>query len=203
MEEEFDPYADLYTPATPVVDKDLQDNFVEPKEPAELIFCVILSAVYAGLARYCWEGLWLSGNWKLFLNVEGFFITISLLALLLGLRPYLAPSSLQLSGHGIKYKAPYWPQRRSVNWSQVVKLFISPGLILVLYRPQGKLRGLIPMFIQADYLADKKKVPDSIKRFSPVAPVILPHANLLTRMIFFGAYGALILWILWIIHSSA
>ncbi|MFN8655361.1 MAG: hypothetical protein U0105_03400 [Candidatus Obscuribacterales bacterium] len=202
MEEEFDPYADLYPPtASAAVDKDVQDNFVEPREPAELIFCIILSAVYAGLARYCWEGLWLSGNWKLFLNIEGFFITIALLALLLGLRPYLSPSSLQLSGYGIKYRAPYWPQRRSVNWTQVVRLYISPGLILVLYRPQGKDRGLIPMIIQSDYLADKKKVPDSIKRFSPVPPVILPHANLLTRTIFFTSYGALIIWILWILRG--
>lgn len=206
MEEEFDPYADLYPPdpaPTKVQpDMDLQDNFVEPREPAELVFCVILSAVYAGLARYCWEGLWLSGNWKLFFNVEGFFITIALLALLLGLRPYLSPSSLQLSNYGIKYKAPYWPQRRSVNWSQVVRLYISPGLVLVLYRPLGKTRGLIPMFIQSSYLADKKQVPDSIVRFSPVTPVMLPHANLITRVLFFSAYGALIIWILWIIHGG-
>lgn len=202
VEEEYDPYADLYTPPTAAVDKDLQDNFVEPREPAELIFCIILSAVYAGLARYCWEGLWLAGNLKEFFYVEGFFITISLLSLLLGLRPYLSPSSLQLSGHGIKYRAPYWPQRRSVNWTQVQRLYISPGLILILYRPTGKSRGLIPMFIQVDYLADKKKVPDSFKRFSPIAPVILPHANLLTRILFFTAYAALILWVIWIIHGA-
>ncbi|MBX9690359.1 MAG: hypothetical protein K2X27_26835 [Candidatus Obscuribacterales bacterium] len=72
---------------------DLQDNYVETKEPSELIFCVILSSIYAGLARYCWTPLESSGRWDIFINIEGFFITIALLALLLGLRPYLSPSS--------------------------------------------------------------------------------------------------------------
>jgi len=35
--------------------------------------CVILASAYLGLAKYCWEPLRTADNWKLWINVEGFF----------------------------------------------------------------------------------------------------------------------------------
>ena len=42
-----------------------QDNYVESRDPTELVMCIILASAYAGLARYCWEPLHLTGNWRL------------------------------------------------------------------------------------------------------------------------------------------
>src|SRR5436853_6111219 len=106
--------------------EDSQDNYVENRDPTELAMCVILAAAYLGLAKFLWSKLVEAGNWKMLFNVEGFFVTIALVAIFVGLRPYLSPSSLQLSRHGIKYRGTYWPQRKTVNWDQVVQLYISP-----------------------------------------------------------------------------
>src|SRR5579883_1784412 len=174
---------------------DLQDNYVENKEPAELMFCVILSASYAGLARYCWTPLEQSGQWNIFINIEGFFITISLLALLLGLRPYLSPSSLQISKHGIKYRGPYWPQRKTVNWSQVVHMYVSPELILVVYRLPNKPKSIRPLLVHSVYLADRDKVADSIVKYSPIEPTFVANPGLVTRFAQVVIFVVIIFWI--------
>ncbi len=174
---------------------DLQDNYVETKEPSELMFCVILSSIYAGLARYLWTPLEQSNYWNYFVNIEGFFITISLLALLLGMRPYLSPSSLQISKHGIKYRGPYWPQRKTVNWSQVVHMYVSPELMLVLYRLPNKPKSIRPLLVHSVYLADRDKIPDSILKYSPIEPIFVANPGLLTRTAQILLFAAVVLWI--------
>lgn len=114
--------------------EDSQDNYVENRDPTELAMCLILAAAYLGLAKFCWQKLVDAGAWKMLFNIEGFFITIALVSIFVGLRPYLSPSSLQLSRHGIKYRGTYWPQRKTVNWDQVVQLYISPELVIVIYK---------------------------------------------------------------------
>jgi hypothetical protein len=174
---------------------DLQDNYVETKEPSELMFCVILSSIYAGLARYCWSPLEESGLWNVFVNIEGFFITISLLSLLLGLRPYLSPSSLQISKHGLKYRGPYWPQRRTVNWSQVVHMYVSPELMLIIYRLPNKPKSIRPLLVHSVYLADREKIADSVVRFSPVEPTFVANPGILTRTAQILLFAAIVIWI--------
>ena len=174
---------------------DLQDNYVETKEPSELMFCVILSSIYAGLARYCWTPLEQSGRWSIFINIEGFFITIALLSLLLGLRPYLSPSSLQISRHGLKYRGPYWPQRRTVNWSQIAQLYASPELILILYRLPNRPKSIRPLLIHSVYLADKEKIADSIVRFTLIEPTFVANPGLVTRTAQILLFAAIVIWI--------
>jgi hypothetical protein len=174
---------------------DVQDNYIETKEPSELIFCIILSSMYFGLARYCWTPLQESRSWNIFVNIEGFFITIALLALLLGLRPYLSPSSLQISKHGLKYRGPYWPQRRTVNWSQIVHMYVSPELMLVIYRLPDKPKSIRPLLVHSVYLADREKIADSIVRFSPVEPTFVANPGLVTRTAQILLFAAIVIWI--------
>ncbi len=177
-------------------DSDSQVNFLEAREPAELAMCIILSAAYAGLARYCWTPLQSTGNWRLFLNVEGFFLTIALLSLLLGLRPYINPLSLQLSNKGIKYRGPYWPQRKTVNWDKVFRLYVSPEIIIVLYHPLGSDKGIWPLVILSMYLADRDKVVEAFTKYCPVQPVVLAGPSLLSRLLFGILFVIAAFWIL-------
>ena len=187
--------------ADPNTDVDFQDNYVETKEPSELMFCVILSSMYAGLAKYCWTPLEKSGQWNTFINIEGFFVTIALLALLLGLRPYLSPSSLQISKHGIKYRGPYWPQRKTVNWSQVVHMYVSPELILVVYRLPNKPKSIRPLLVHSVYLADKDKVADSILKYSPIEPVFVANPGFITRTVQVILFALLVIWIINVLRA--
>ena len=68
--------------------------------------CLVLASAYLGLAKYCWTPLLLAKDWRLLFNIEGFFLAVALLSILVGLRPYMTPSSLQLSNRGIKYRGP-------------------------------------------------------------------------------------------------
>ncbi len=185
---------ELPSAKSPDNEVDLQDNYVETKEPSELMFCVILSSIYAGLARYCWTPLEQSSYW-LFINIEGFFITIALLSLLLGLRPYLSPSSLQISKHGIKYRGPYWPQRKTVNWSQVVHMYVSPELMLIIFRVPNKPKSIRPLLVHSVYLADRDKIPDSILKYSPIDPIFVANPGLLTRTAQITLFAIIVLWI--------
>jgi len=182
--------------SVPDQEGDPQDNFVEAREPTELVMCVLLAAAYTGLARYCWEPLHASGNWRLLVNVEGFFLTIAVLSLLVGLRPYLSPCSLQLSKKGIKYHGPYWPQRKTVNWEQVFRLYVSPELCVVLYHTRPNRRGIWPMFIQSVYLADRERVWDAMIKYSPVPPVPMKGPSLTARFLFVSGFAFLVIWIL-------
>lgn len=175
---------------------DPQDNFVEARDPAELVMCTILAAAYAGLAKYFWEPLRNAGNLQLLVNVEGFFATAALLSLLVGLRPYLSPCSLQVSGKGIKYHGPYWPQRKTVNWEQVVKLYVSPELIIVLYHPKPSSKIVWPMFIQSVYLADRVQVADAVIKHSPLSAVRLAGPNWQTRLLLIATFVMVVIWIL-------
>lgn len=198
-----DPYADVQpaaqapasVPKFEVENLDRQDNFVENKEPAELMFCIILASIYAGLARFCWTPLEQSHYWYYFVNIEGFFITIALLSLLLGMRPYLSPSSLQMSKHGIKYRGPYWPQRKTVNWSQVVQMYVSPELILILYKLPNKPKSIRPLLIHSVYLADRDKIPDSISKYCPIETTYVGNPGILTRTAQILLFAATVLWI--------
>jgi hypothetical protein len=174
---------------------DMQDNFVETREPVELMFCIILAAAYAGLARYCWDPLEKAKNWLILVNIEGFFITIALLALFIGLRPYLNPSSLQLSKYGIKYRGPYWPKRRTVNWNQIVQMYVSPELILILYVLPNKQKSMRPLVIHSIYLADKEKLEDSIFKYSPVEPTLLGKPGWITRGVQYTFFSLFVFWI--------
>lgn len=160
-----------------------QDNFVEKRDPAELAMCIVLSAIYLGLARYCWTALIAANNTRLLFNIVGFFVTIALLSLVIGLRPYISPCSLQLSGKGIKYRGPYWPQRKTVNWEQVFRVYLSPELIVVLYHPLDNNKSIWPLLIQSIYLADKDNVPKAILKYSPISPILLSGPNWLSRLL--------------------
>lgn len=160
------------------------------------MFCVILAAAYAGLAKFCWEPLEKSRQWDIFINIEGFFITIALLSLLLGLRPYLSPCSLQISRFGIKYRGPYWPQRKSVNWNQIFKLYVSPELIIVLYRLPNKPKSIRPLLVQSVYLSEKEKIADSVAKYCPLEPVYLGSPGLVTRVVQYGLFAAIVFWII-------
>lgn len=193
---EPDPYADaepvekVEAPAT--ITDDSQDNFVEAREPAELVMCVVLAAAYIGLARWCAE-LIETKYWP----VVGFFITIGLLSLLLGLRPYTSPSALQLSRHGIKYRGPYWPQRKTVNWEQIERLYVSPELIFVLYHLPNEPKKVRLLLIHSVYMADRDEIPPAIAKYSPITPKLLANPGIITRMFQYGVFFLVVGWILY------
>jgi hypothetical protein len=176
-------------------DGDPQDNFVEARDPTELAMCFILAAAYLGLAKYCWHPLQ-DANFKLFLNVEGFFITIAVLSMLVGMRPYMSPSSLQLSGRGIKYKGPYWPKRKTVNWDQVFKLYLSPEIIIVLFKNKPESKRIWPMVIMAIYLSDRDQIVRAFVKYAPLKPIIMTSPTLFSRIVFGLCFLIVVLWIL-------
>jgi hypothetical protein len=191
-----DNYDDLYGDGFSDTEGEAQDNFVESKEPSELLMCLILASAYLGLAKYCWTPLLLAKDWKLLFNIEGFFLCIAVLAILIGLRPYLTPSALQVSKHGIKYRGPYWPQRKTVNWTAVVKLYLSPELIVVLYRPKEGSKRLWPLIIPIVYLSDRERIAKVFIKFSPIAAVILTSPALISRIFVLLAFLGVIIWVL-------
>jgi len=175
---------------------DPQDNFIEARDPAELMMCFVLAAAYLGLAKYCWEPLLLVKNWKLLVNVEGFFVTIAVLAILVGLRPYMSPSSLQISGRGIKYRGPYWPQRKTVNWEQITQIYLSPELMVVLYMPKAEKKRVWPMLITSIYLADRQDIPAAIKRHCPIQPVMMTSPHVISRIVLGLLFLGIVIWLL-------
>jgi hypothetical protein len=181
---------------------DAQDSYFETREPSELIFCIILAAAYAGLARFCWEPLQASHQWFYFVCVEGFFITVGLLSLVLGIRPYLSPSSLQISKHGLKYRGPYWPQRKTVNWQQIFQLYLSPELIIIFYRPPTNPKGVRLLIIQSSYLSDRKAIVDSFAKYCLVQPVYMKNPDWYIKAIFLMGYLAIVCWILWMLQQG-
>jgi len=193
---EYDPYDDIYNDEPAETDAEAQDNFVESKEPSELLMCLILASAYLGLAKYCWTPLLLAKDWKLLFNIEGFFLAIALLAILIGMRPYLTPSALQVSQHGIKYRGPYWPQRKTVNWKQVTKLYLSPELIVALYRPKEGAMRLWPLIIPIVYLSDRERIAKVFIKYSPLSPVILSSPALISRIVVLLCFLAVIIWVL-------
>lgn len=186
----------MNTPSGSRYEGNPQDNFIEHKDPAELAFCFVLAAAYLGLAKYCWMPLLLTKNWKLLMNVEGFFITIAVLAIVVGLRPYISPSSLQLSEIGIKYRGPYWPSRKTVNWDQVVRVYLSSELIVVLYKPKANSNRIWPLLITSIYLADGEKIGQAIAKYCPVQPIIMTNPALFSRLIMVFIFLAIVVWIL-------
>lgn len=179
---------------------DAQDNYIEAREPAELAFCIILAAAYAGLARFLWEPLELTGQWFQFFSVEGFFITIALLSILLGVRPYLSPSNLQISNHGIKYRGPYWPQRKTVNWNQIFRLYLSTDLIVIFYHLPNNPKARRCLFLQCNYLADRENILASIAKYTPVPPTYLKNPDWYIKGVFLIAYLSIVCWILYMLR---
>jgi len=212
MRDTDDPYDDIYgDPANETAssqnlnaaselevetDSDAQDNFVESKEPSELLMCLVLASAYLGLAKYCWTPLLLAKDFKLLINIEGFFLAIAGLAILIGLRPYLTPSALQVSKFGIKYRGPYWPQRKTVNWKQVTRLYLSPELIIALYRPKEGKRRLAVLLIPIVYLSDRERIAKVFIKFSPIDPIILSSPALISRIVILLAFLGVIIWVL-------
>ncbi|HEY9713313.1 MAG TPA: hypothetical protein V6C72_07575 [Chroococcales cyanobacterium] len=183
-------------PELPDQEGDPQDNFVEASDPSELALCIILACAYLGLAKYCWDSLIQVANWKLLINVEGFFGIISAVAIMIGARPFLTPSSLQLSARGIKYRGPYWPQRKTVNWDQVVKIYVSSELLIVLYKPKPDSKRIWPMLIFAIYLADRERIPSCVLKYSPLKPVMMTSPTLVSRIVMGLMLFVVIVWIL-------
>lgn len=173
---------------------DLQDNFVENKEPAEFWFCVILASIYLGLARYFWEPLQKVS--LLFWEFEAFLIFVAAVSLFLGIRPQISPSSLQISRHGIKYRGPYWPQRKTVNWTNVVQMYVSPELILVIHRLSDRPKSIRALLIHSVYLADKDKIVDSICKYAPMEPVLVSNPGIVTRTFQILIFAAVVIWII-------
>lgn len=193
-----DPYSvyDDIPPSSADTEGEAQDNFLESKEPSELLMCMVLASAYLGLAKYCWTPLLLAKDWKLLVNIEGFFLAIAGLSILVGLRPYLTPSSLQLSHHGIKYRGPYWPQRKTVNWNQVNKLYLSPELIIVLYHPVMGRKKLWPLIIPSIYLSDRERIAKVFIKYSPIKAEILSSPALISRLIMIVLFLAVVIWLL-------
>lgn len=158
--------------------------------------CFILASAYLGLTRYCWEPLILAHNWKLLINVEGFFITISAVSILVGLRPYISPSSLQISGKGIKYRGPYWPQRKTVNWDQISRAYLSRELCVVLYKNKPTSKRFWAMFITSIYLADRDRIVPTFLKYSPVQPIIMTSPTIVSRLIMGLVFLVVVIWIL-------
>jgi hypothetical protein len=181
---------------TEPITNESQDTYFENRDPTEIGMCVILASAYLGLAKYCWEPLRTADNWKLWVNVEGFFITIALVALMVGLRPYLSPSSLQISSRGIKYRGPYWLWRKTVNWEQVVQIYVSSELLIILYKPKLDSQRQWPMLIASVYLADKENIPETINRYCPVTPTIMTNPAIYSRIAMGCLFLILVLWIL-------
>src|SRR6516164_8766756 len=173
-----------------------QFNFVEAREPSELIMCLILSAAYLGLAKWCWIPLLDSKNLKLLINVEGFLVTIALLSIVIGLRPYLSPSSLQISGKGIKYRGPYWPQRKTVNWDQVLRLYASAELVIILYKPHPDRKRSWYLLIPSIYLADRDQIGPALAKICPLEPIVMTSPALLSRITFALLFLILVIWVL-------
>ena len=165
-------------------ENEAQDTYIENRDPTELAMCFILAAAYLGLAKYCWAPLWAAKNLKLFFNVEGFFVTIALISILVGLRPYISPSSMQISHRGIKYRGPYWPQRRSVTWEQVIKVYLSSELIFILYKPKIDQKRMWAMLVASVYLASRENIATSMENYCTKTPrdchqpcLVLAHLN--------------------------
>ncbi len=150
------------------------------------MFCLIIASIYLGLGRYCWTSLLLAKNWKLFFNVEGFFISIALILILIGLRPYIGPSRLQISSKGVKYIGPYWLQRKTVNWQQIVRLYISNELVIILYKPSPDRKRIWPLVIFSMYLADQEDIGPAIQKYCPVEAVAMSSPALLSYVSFSG-----------------
>ena len=180
-------------------DTEAQDNFVEAKEPSELIFCLLLASAYLGLAKFCWVPLAMTNNWKLLVNVEGFFVTIALVAILIGARPYMAPSSLQLSSRGLKYRGPYWIQRRTINWEQISRVYLSPELIIVLYQPDEKSKKVFPAFILSIYLAEREQVIKSFLKFCPMKPILMKSPAPVTQFACLVIFFMLMFWFFYLL----
>lgn len=158
--------------------------------------CFILASAYLGLAKWGWEPLYRVGSWKMLVNVEGFFITIAVLSILVGLRPYMASSSLQISSKGIKYRGPYWPQRRTLNWDQIVQVYLSSELIVVLYHAKPGTKRIWPMFITSIYLADRDRIPKAVLRHCPIEPVVMTSPHIVSRILLGLMFLGVIIWIL-------
>lgn len=182
-------------------DDETQANFIEAKEPSELIFCVILAAAYAGLAKYLWLPLQANGDWYMFITVEGFFITISILCIMVGARPYFSPSNLQVSKRGIKYRGPHWPKRKTVNWEKVYRLYVGPEITVVLYYPKEYGKGLWALIIQSLYLANRDKVADAFVEYSPIKPILLEKTGIGSRIVIITLFVLIVLWILQMLTS--
>jgi hypothetical protein len=186
-----------------ITDQDLeneaQDNFVEGKEPSELIFCLLLASAYLGLAKFCWTPLYLTKSWKLLFNVEGFFVTVAVVAILIGARPYTAPSSLQISSRGIKYRGPYWIQRKTVNWDQVSRVYLSPELILVLYRPRPDRKATWPMPILSIYLSERDQVMKSFLKYCPIKAIMVQSPALVAWITLFTLLFVLVIWFFYLL----
>ena len=180
-----------------------QYNFVEAREPSELILCLILASAYIGLAKYCWPTLLLSKNWKLLINVEGSLIIIALLVILIGIRPYISPSSLQISSKGLKYRGPYWPWRKTVNWEQVARLYLSGELIIILFRPNPNRKLTWWLLIPSIYLADREQIPKAFTHLCPIEPIIMTDPALISRITFYVLVSVLVVWMLYMFISAA
>jgi hypothetical protein len=175
-----------------------QHNFVENQDPVLTMTCIIVAAAYLGLARYCFEQLSAIKNWQLLFNVESFFLLFALLAIAIAVRPFLSPSSLQISRHGIKYQGPYWPRRKTVNWDQVLKLYLSNEFIVILYRPDPKRKRSWPLWIPTFYLGEREKIVQVVTEYSPTEPIMMTNLSLSTWVIL-GVFALLIL--IWLLEA--
>lgn len=173
-----------------------QHNFVENQDPALTITCFIVAAAYLGLAKYCFGPLSATKNLQLLLNVEAFFLLFALLAIAIAVRPYLSPSILQISKHGIKYQGPYWPRRKTVNWDQVLRLYLSDEFIVILYRPDPKRKRSWPLWIPTFYLGERAKIVQVVRDYSPIQPIMMTNLSLSTWVVLAVFFLIVLIWLL-------
>ncbi len=173
-----------------------QHNFVENQDPILTMTCLIVAAAYLGLAKYCFAPLSATKNLRLLFNVEAFFILLALLAIAIAIRPFISPSSLQISRRGIKYQGPYWPRRKTVNWDQVLRLYLSKEFLVILYRPDPKRKRSFPLWVPTLYLGEREKVVQVMSEYSPVEPIMMTNLSMSTWLVVIFFFLLILVWLL-------
>ena len=74
-------------------------------------------------------------------------------------------------------------------------MYVSPELMLIIYRLPNKPKSVRPLLVHSVYLADREKIADSVVRFSPVEPTFVANPGILTRTAQVLLFAAIVIWI--------
>ncbi|RJR16823.1 MAG: hypothetical protein C4582_14090, partial [Desulfobacteraceae bacterium] len=85
---------------------------------------------------------------------------------------------------------------KTVNWNQVVSLYLSKELIIILYKPDPKRKRTWPLIIPAIYLGQRDKIVEVMKHYSPSEPIMMTSPALISRMLIIGAFVLFVIWLL-------
>ncbi|MBX9686355.1 MAG: hypothetical protein K2X27_06605, partial [Candidatus Obscuribacterales bacterium] len=79
--------------------------------------------------------------------------------------------------------------------TQVVQMYVSPELMLIIYKLPNKPKSLRPLLIHSVYLADKEKIAESLTKYSPVEPTYVANPGIITRTAQYILFAAIVIWI--------